>query len=229
MQQEKEMILSYHFDAQRDEAFRGLVDRVHTCRRCPRMEGRTRVFGPGNGSVGASILFIAEAPGRLGADRSGVPLSGDQTGRNFECLLRSAQLKRNDIFITNAVLCNPRDGQGYNAPPTLQEVENCADHLRNTINLLQPGYVITLGKVALQALSRIAPHEITLSQHVGRPQRWDGKWLIALYHPSPRAQVYRSLAQQMEDFRRLGAFIRDNKPVTGLSMNSPPGGYDLPS
>lgn len=220
MQQEKESFLSHRFDAQRNEAFRCLTDRVHACRRCPRMEGRTRVFGAGNGSVDATLLFVAEAPGRLGADRSGIPLSGDQTGRNFEYLLRSAQLKRDDIFITNAVLCNPRDGQGYNAPPTLQEIENCAEHLRDTINLLQPGYVISLGKVALQALSRVAPHDIVLSRHVGRPQRWDGRWLIALYHPSPRAQAYRSMSKQMEDFRHMGAFIRDNKPVIDPPDNS---------
>jgi uracil-DNA glycosylase family 4 len=178
------------------------------------MEGRTRVFGPGNGSVEAAILFVAEAPGRLGADRSGVPLTGDQTGRNFEYLLRSAQLKRSDIFITNAVLCNPRDGQGYNAPPTPQEVGNCADHLHETIHLLQPMYVIALGKVALHALSLVAPHEIVLSRDVGSPQKWDGRWLIALYHPSPRTQVYRPLAKQTEDFRRLGTFIRNNQSVT---------------
>ena len=47
------------------------------------MEGRTRALGQGNGPLDARVLFVAEAPGRLGADRTGVPLSGDQTGRNF--------------------------------------------------------------------------------------------------------------------------------------------------
>ena len=42
--------------------------------------------GPGghaNGRPDARVLFLAEAPGRLGGDRTGVPLTSDQTGRNF--------------------------------------------------------------------------------------------------------------------------------------------------
>lgn len=201
---------AYHSDAQPDEAFACLIAHVQSCRLCPRMEGRTRVFGHKNGSVDAKILFVAEAPGRLGADRSGIPLRGDQTGRNFEYLLSQAQLTRNEIFITNAVLCNPRDEQGYNAPPSQQEIENCTSHLRETIHILRPRYVIALGNVALKALNHIDQHNIILSRHVGIPQKWHGRWLIALYHPSPRAQTYRSLAKQVEDFQRLAAFIKDH-------------------
>lgn len=213
MSQENDDNTVIHSDDQRDYAFHSLANRIHSCRRCPRMEGRNRVFGLKNGSIDAATLFIAEAPGRLGADRSGIPLTGDQTGRNFETLLHAAQLKRSDIFITNAVLCNPRDKQGHNAPPTSQEIENCSDHLHETIILLQPRFIITLGQVALRALSHVAQHEIILSRDVGNPQQWNGRWLIPLYHPSPRAQTYRSFTKQLEDFRLLGAFIRRNPPL----------------
>ena len=70
-----------------EAAFEALTRRVQTCRACPRMEGRTRVLSRANGLVGARVMFVAEAPGRLGADRTGVPLSGDRTGRNFDALL----------------------------------------------------------------------------------------------------------------------------------------------
>lgn len=206
--QRREIDASSHSVEKQKEAFECLIARVQSCRLCPRMEGRTRVFGHKNGQIDAKILFIAEAPGRLGADRSGIPLRGDQTGNNFEYLLSQAQLTRNEIFITNAVLCNPRDGQGYNAPPTPQEIENCADHLRETIHILRPLYVIALGNVALKALNGVDQHNIILSRYVGIPQKWNGRWLIALYHPSPRAQTYRPLSKQVEDFQRLGAFIK---------------------
>ena len=109
-------------DSVANEAFQCFVEQVHECRRCPRMEGRTRVLGRGNGPLNASILFIAEAPGRLGAERTGIPLTGDQTGRNFEVLLKEANLHRASVFITNAVLCNPQDTQGKNTSPAPSEI-----------------------------------------------------------------------------------------------------------
>ena len=71
-----------------NSAFFQLVEQVQDCRRCPRMEGRRRVLGTANGNQHAKALFIAEAPGRLGGDRSGIPLLQDQTGRNFTALLK---------------------------------------------------------------------------------------------------------------------------------------------
>jgi len=64
--------------------FADLVERVQSCSLCPRMTQRTRVLGPPNGNLDSSVVFIAEAPGRLGADKFGIPLFGDQTGRNFD-------------------------------------------------------------------------------------------------------------------------------------------------
>jgi DNA polymerase len=84
------------------DEFERLVEAVQGCRRCPTMEGRRRVLGPANGRLDARVLFVAEAPGRLGGDRTGVPLSSDQTGRNFARLLGAAGLRRDEVFVTNA-------------------------------------------------------------------------------------------------------------------------------
>jgi uracil-DNA glycosylase family 4 len=147
------------------------------------MVGRTRVLTRANGAPAARILFVAEAPGRLGADRSGVPLSGDRTGRNFAALLQAAGLSRADIFVTNAVLCNPRDSRGNNAPPSMQELRNCSRHLAATIAVIAPGYVVALGVTALKALALVHPHEVVLSRDVGRAVEWQGRVLVPLYHP----------------------------------------------
>ncbi|HEU4321504.1 MAG TPA: uracil-DNA glycosylase [Roseiflexaceae bacterium] len=193
----------------RAAAFAQLVVDVQACRRGPRMEGRARVLGPGNGDPSARVLVIAEAPGRLGADRSGVPLQGDQSGRQFEALLAHSGLARRDLFITNAVLCNPRDAQGRNAPPAEDELDRCADHLRATLALLDPAVVVTLGAVALRAPRRIAPHDLVLASAVGVAVPWDGRLLVPLYHPGPRARLHRSLDQQLQDFAQLGRLLRD--------------------
>jgi len=195
----------------RNKAFNALIARVQACRLCPRMDDRLRVLGPANGNIHANVLFVAEAPGRLGADRWAIPLFGDQTGRNFEALLREAQLDRNAIFITNAVLCNPRDASGLNATPKRQEVTNCSSHLRGTIAIIRPRYVVALGKTALQALNLVALHDVQLSRNVGQLIPWHGRWLIPLYHPGPRALIHRPLALQREDYRRLGLLIQSNE------------------
>jgi uracil-DNA glycosylase len=185
-----------------------LVETVRACQLCPRMQGRTRVLGASNGRVTARIVFVAEAPGRHGADRLGVPLAGDRTGQVFNALLDAAGLSREDVFLTNAVLCNPRNELGNNDRPTAQEAANCRKHLESLLAILRPDWVISLGTVALSALDAIEPHSLRLRHDVGRAVRWRYGKLVPLYHPSPRALIHRPLAAQRADYRRLGNRIR---------------------
>lgn len=184
--------------------FDRLVRCVQACRRCAAMEGRRRVLGPANGPLNAQVMFIAEAPGRFGAERTGVPLGGDQAGRTFEHLLACAGWTRQEVFVTNAVLCNPQDSQGHNRPPSADELENCRTYLRAQIELVAPRLVVALGAIALRTLDRIEPHGLRLGCDVGRAVPWLGRHLVALYHPGPRALVHRPLAEQEADFRALG-------------------------
>ena len=180
---------------------------MQNCTRCPRMLGRRRVLGPQNGNLDSPIVFIAEAPGRLGADKFGIPLFGDQTGRNFEWLISYAGIARESIFITNAVLCNPRKHDGNNAPPTSAEVRNCSIYLKETLEIIRPKYVVPLGKAALIALRIIHPLEINLSEGVGQLFPWNGYQVYPLYHPAPRAFVWRTKAQQMCDYTKLAELL----------------------
>src|SRR4051794_19812086 len=135
---------------------------VQFCRACTRMEGRLRVLTPANGKARARVMFIAEAPGRLGADRTAVPLHGDVSGHNFERMLASVGWTRRDVFVTNCILCNPRGEDGNNAPPTDVEVLNCSHHLESQINVVEPAVIATLGAKALGALANIYPHDFRL-------------------------------------------------------------------
>jgi DNA polymerase len=98
-------------------------------------------------------MFIGEAPGRKGADRTRVPFSGDQSGENFNRFLNSIGLSREQIFITSAALCNPQTESGANRRPTQKELSNCSEFLRRTIAIVNPKIVVTLGSVALEALN----------------------------------------------------------------------------
>src|SRR5438128_2012162 len=95
--------------------FNNLCKEVQSCKLCPRMNNSLRVLNHSVGSLNAKIMFIGEAPGRLGADDSGIPFHGDKSGHNFEELLEFANLNRGDLYITNSVLCNPKDEKGNNS------------------------------------------------------------------------------------------------------------------
>ena len=187
--------------------FTDLVTSVQNCSLCPRMKDRRRVLGLANGSLDSVVIFIAEAPGRLGADKYGIPLYGDQTGKNFEFLLLSAGIKRGEVFITNAVLCNPRTSDGLNDSPTRSEIQNCSSFLRETIDIIEPKYLATLGAKALAALNVIKEHQIKLAECVGKSSSWNGCQVFPLYHPGPRAAIWRSTAQQVNDYNLLGRRI----------------------
>jgi uracil-DNA glycosylase family 4 len=179
------------------------------CELCPRMQHRVRVLGPDNGPSNAKVMFMAEAPGRLGADRTGIPLHGDRSGDNFEHLLRSIGWQRHDLFITNAVLCNPQTEDGLNDTPSKEEVRNCSTFLAATIRLVDPLYIVTLGGAALAALANIIPHNFELSHHVRHVLRWSGRNVIPLYHTGPRAMARRSRLNMESDFQRLREVIGD--------------------
>lgn len=190
-----------------ERAFDTLIARAAACRLCPRMEGRRRVLDHANGRLDARVLFVAEAPGRFGGDRTGVPLTSDQSGRNFGRLLDAAGLTRAPIFVTNAVLCNPRDDRGRNATPTAREIAACRPLLDQTLRLVRAPLVVALGRVALDALGAIEPHGLLLRLDVGQATPWAGRRLVALYHPGPRAQLHRSFTLQQQDFTQLGRLL----------------------
>lgn len=204
--------LSPHADSM--TAFGQLCADAAACRRCPTMIDRPRILSPANGGPGARVIFIGEAPGRFGGDRTGVPFSGDQSGRNFERLLAAANLTRAEVFVTNAILCNPRDERGRNRGPTRQELASCGDLLARQLAMVAAPIVVTLGAVALKALDGLAAHGLHLREVVGQIVPWQGRMLIPLYHPGPRAQLHRSFAIQHDDFTALGQLVLSLKEGT---------------
>lgn len=207
------------------KAFDALVSRVQACRLCPRMEGRRRVLGYANGSPDARVLFVAEAPGRLGAERDGKPLWGDRAGKNFRRLLRLSGLKRSDIFISNAVLCNPQNKDGNNSPPTTREIKNCSIHMKGLINIIKPKVVVTLGQKALQSLNEVSPHEVDLRRDVAKPSRWNKTTLVPLYHCGQQAMISRPFDKQKEDYKKLKRIL----PKGSMSIADKPPLPSIPS
>lgn len=194
--------------ADKEQQFVDLVRRVKACKRCPRMVDSARVLGAGCGSLNAKVIFIGEAPGRLGADASELPFHGDKSGHNFESLVEQVGLSRYDSFVTNAVLCNPKDEKGNNATPSSSEVANCAQFLKEQLELVDAPVVVTLGAVALRATALVTSHTLTLKESVRKAHPWSGRLLIPAYHPGQRAMVHRSFANQLADYQFIAEAVR---------------------
>jgi len=197
----------------REKAFQRLSLKAAECTLCSRMAEQTAVLSRHNGSIESDLVFIAEAPGRFGSGRTGIPFSGDKSGDNFETLIDHAGLSRKDIFITNAVLCNPLS-EGCNSRPTSREIDNCSPYLKSVLELVRPKLVVTLGAVGLDAINRLGNTRFKLSETVARPQVMEQWTLLPLYHPSPRvANWKRPLNQQKRDFLRIQRLLKKLPPA----------------
>ena len=194
---------------EKHERFFGFVAEAAACTLCPGMCERAAVLSDLNGPVDARVMFIGEAPGRKGADRTRIPFSGDQSGKNFERFLASISLLRKDIFITSAALCNPRSASGANRRPATSEIRNCSDFLRRSIELVDPRVLVTLGTVALDALKLVHYHDFNLKNDAGRIRGWNSRLLVPLYHPSPQVLITsRKGAAQLRDYQVVARAIR---------------------
>jgi len=192
-----------------NDSFHQLVKDAASCTLCPAMCGRSAVLSARNGSPEARVMFIGEAPGRKGADRTRVPFSGDQSGANLDRFLDSIKLTREEIFITSAALCNPRSESGANRRPAQKELKNCSSFLRRTIEVVNPRVIVTLGSVALEALKRIQYHEFNLKESAAQIQSWNNRVLVPIYHPSPQVLAsHRREAEQLQDYQVVAKAVR---------------------
>jgi uracil-DNA glycosylase len=86
------------------EALRAQEARLQSCRNCKLCEGRhTVVFGSGNPQ--ADLVVIGEGPG-ADEDAQGLPFVG-RAGQLLTRMLESVKLTREEVYITNTVLCRP--------------------------------------------------------------------------------------------------------------------------
>ena len=194
----------------KQQLFNELVKDAAGCTLCPAMCGRSAVLSELNGSPDARIMFIGEAPGRKGADRTRVPFSGDQSGANLDRFLSSINLTRKEIFITSAALCNPRSESGANRKPTQKELTNCSSFLQRTIEIVDPRVIVTLGSVALESLKRIQSHELSLKTSASQIHSWNNRVLVPIYHPSPQVLAsHRREAEQLRDYQVIGKVAAD--------------------
>lgn len=168
------------------------------CVRCEALvRCRSRVV-PGAGATPAAIAFVGLAPGRLGADRTGIPFTGDRSGLLLRRMISHARLGR--VFITNLVRCNPRDALGRNRDPAPDEIANCRPYLEAELALARPRIVACLGQMAWRAM---AGSGVPFDPRARLTIERGGTILCAMYHPAYVNRGAYPLKTYARDFIRL--------------------------
>jgi DNA polymerase len=163
---------------------------VAGCTACELHKTRTRtVFGVGDEN--ADWLLIGEAPGAE-EDAQGEPFVG-QAGKLLDNMLKSIGLKRGDnVYITNVVKSRPPD----NRNPLPDEIAACMPYLQRQIELIQPKLIVTLGKIASEAL---LGNKATVASLRGKVHAYQGIPLIVTYHPAYLLRTLQDKARAWED------------------------------
>jgi uracil-DNA glycosylase family 4 len=153
-----------------------LESRVAHCTRCILHQTRTRtVFGTGNRT--ADWMIIGEAPG-ADEDRQGEPFVG-RAGQLLTAMLETIGFRREEVYITNILKCRPPG----NRDPLPAEVACCHEYLERQIELVDPGLILVVGRIAAHNLLQT---DLPISRLRGRVHRYGktGIPLVVTYHPA---------------------------------------------
>ena len=177
-------------------------------------EDKPLVLGEGK-EESPVLMLVGEAPGETEVLKRR-PFVG-KAGKNLDEFLTLARLKREDIFVTNAVKIRPTEkgptGRTRNRAPNKEELSLFMPWLIREIQAVRPRALVTLGNVPLKALaggkySVGGCHGQWLQSQAGVP-------LFALYHPA--SIIYRrTLAPVYEqDVLTLAEALKTAPPFSG--------------
>lgn len=165
------------------------------CRRCKLWRTRTHlVFG--EGSPTAELMFIGEGPGAE-EDQQGRPFVGP-AGQLLNNLLAKLGLRREEVYIANVVKSRPPG----NREPEPDEIAACLPFLKKQIEAIQPRVIVTLGRVATQALLETST---PLTKLRGTWQSYQGIPVMPTFHPSYLLRFPRERLKTWEDMQKVMA------------------------
>ena len=119
--------------------------------------------------------------------------------------------RRGPVFFTNAILCLKQGGLHSSVKGSW--FRNCAPFLRRTIEIVRPKVVVALGERAYRAICRafnvrpVAKFGDAVKSPVPTTVL-DGIHVVAVYHCGALGQIARSLAAQLDDWKRVRRLLK---------------------
>lgn len=173
---------------------------ANVCASCPRKYNPVSGAGP----MPAHALICGERPG-ADENRTGVPFCG-QSGRELnENYLSLAGLRRDEVYVTNAVHCFA----DQNKKPTEIEARTCAAHwLRDEIEEVQPEVIILLGSTAcglVEGIDLESGHGIPVVSGLFGYKAW----FVPMYHPASGLHDSVMMTPMLSDWEGLRRWLAD--------------------
>lgn len=176
------------------ETWSELALRAQACVACRLAKGRHQVvFGAGDPH--SLLMLVGEAPGR-DEDLAGEPFVG-RAGELLTRILAAVGLSRQEVFITNVVMCRPPQ----NRPPEADEQLACRPFLDAKLSAVGPRMVVLLGAVATKALLNDPTASITRLR--GTRQLRQGRYYYPTFHPAALLRDPAKKRPVWEDFKRI--------------------------
>lgn len=173
-------------------------ERLGVCTRCKlHKTRRSIVFGAGDPS--ARLMFVGDAPGESD-EGGGEPLRGE-AGALLDKIIAAMGLSRERVYLATIVKCRVPGERD----PEPEEIARCEPFLVEQVAVVQPEVIVTLGKVASEALLKV---RTPITRLRGNWREFRGVPVMPTLHPAyllraPAAKrlVWEDIQQVMQ---RLG-------------------------
>ncbi len=168
------------------------------CAECPRTHRQVLPDGP----LDARIAIVGEGPGWNEA-KTGIPFCGKAGQELDETYLRLAGLDRSEVFVTNMVQCR-QERNGIDVRPAEALLKCCSEnHLAEELATVDPEIVVLCGATACSMYP-----DIDLELEHGFPRKIEDRWVVPMYHPAAGLHETRFMTPMLEDWERLGMWMR---------------------
>ncbi len=181
------------------------------CDGCP-LQDQPHVLG--RGPDNPKVVIVGEAPGAQEV-RTGIPFIG-KSGQLLDKVLLHHGISRDEVYVTNTVLCRPPLKDRKNTPPKAKEISHCRARLIEEIKSKAPQAVLGLGAVASKTLLDTKEGISGLRIGGAKPSPiLDGIPVVATFHPAAALRSPDVFPSIISDVRKL------NRPNVSVEWEPP--------
>lgn len=176
-----------------------------TCDRCGLCKTRHNIVW-GEGPEYAAIMFIGQDPGQMEDDHGTPFFYRAPVGQEFERLLETIGLARENVYITNSAKCHTPGDRG----PTESELAACRSYLLDEIDTIRPKVIVTLGAPATKNLLGDVDMEMVhgIPFKVTIPEINFTTLIVPSFHPGAGLRNSDYALKTVTDFAAAAAVLR---------------------